>query len=948
MFTVARRSRFRSSASWLVYLLALGMAACGGTNSSSSLTLTRVEVTPSAVSRAAGTQQQYVAMAIFSDDTRQNVSADVTWSSSDTGVATISNTAGENGLARTLAPGTTTVTASFQSQTGSATLTVTAATLVSLAVTPVAPSIAKGTSQQFVAMGMFTDGSVQDVTAAATWSSSDPAVATISNSAGSNGLAQSLAEGATTIAAVYQDRTASTPLTVTAAVLSRIDVTPPSPSVPRGRTQQFTATAVFTDSSTQDLTTSVVWSSSDSNIANISNAVGSQGLAATNNIGVATIGAAFSGITGTTALTVIDATLSAIQITVTPPAAAPTLPRGFQRQFTATGLFSDNSNRDITADVIWTSTNTARATISNQSGSQGLATGVTAGATTITASRGSVVGSVGLTVSNATLRAINVQPANQAIALGLTQAFSATGRFSDSTTLDLTAQVTWTSSNTATATISNAAGSRGLASSVATGATVISATFAATTGTTALTVTAASLNTITVAPAAGSTPAGTSLAFTATGAFSDGSTRDITGDVTWSSSDATIATISNAGPSKGVSTTVRVGTATITAALAARTGTAGLTVTDAVLSSIAVTPANRSLPLGLSRQFTATGRYSDNSLQDLTGSVTWASSDTAVATISNAIGSAGLASTLGIGTTTIKATLGAINGQTDLTVTAVSLQSIGLTPTDASAAAGTMLQYSAVGTYSDGSTQDLTRAVTWSSSQPAIADISNDSDPDRNTQGLAFARAVGSVTITAVLPGTSNRVHTLLTVTAATLNAIVVTPADVTVPRHYSLQYTATGLYSDGSSADLTQQVGWTTLDGAIATVGNDADNKGIVTGLSAGSTNVVATMGAIDGQTRITVSDATLTSIAVTPDSASIARGATLQYTATGTFSDGQVLPMTTQVNWVSSNTAVATISNAAGSQGLAVSSPLFFGTVTISARSNLVVGATDLLVRF
>ena len=91
-----------------------------------------------------------------------------------------------------------------------------------------------------------------------------------------------------------------------------------------------------------------------------------------------------------------------------------------------------------------------------------------------------------------------------------------------------------------------------------------------------------------------------------------------------------------------------------------------LTVTAATLQSIAVTPANPSIAKGATQQFTATGTFSDNSTQNLTGQVTWASATTAVATIT----AGGLATGVAAGTSTISATLGAVSGSTVLTVTA--------------------------------------------------------------------------------------------------------------------------------------------------------------------------------------------------------------------------------------------------------------------------------------
>jgi trimeric autotransporter adhesin len=72
-----------------------------------------------------------------------------------------------------------------------------------------------------------------------------------------------------------------------------------------------------------------------------------------------------------------------IYITVTPT--NPTISNGSALQFDAVGNYQDNDQADITTSVTWSSSNTLVSTISNTSGSQGLATAVSAGTTTITA-----------------------------------------------------------------------------------------------------------------------------------------------------------------------------------------------------------------------------------------------------------------------------------------------------------------------------------------------------------------------------------------------------------------------------------------------------------------------------------------------------------------------------------------------------------------------------------
>ena len=90
--------------------------------------------------------------------------------------------------------------------------TVTAPSLISIAVTPASPGIDNGTAQQLIATGSYSDGSAQDVSSIATWSSSATAVATIN----STGLASAVASGQSTIQASLSSINGSTVLTVSA------------------------------------------------------------------------------------------------------------------------------------------------------------------------------------------------------------------------------------------------------------------------------------------------------------------------------------------------------------------------------------------------------------------------------------------------------------------------------------------------------------------------------------------------------------------------------------------------------------------------------------------------------------------------------------------------------------------------------------------------------------
>ena len=167
---------------------------------------------------------------------------------------------------------------------------------------------------------------------------------------------------------------------------------------------------------------------------------------------------------------------------------------------------------------------------------------------------------------------------------------------------------------------------------------------------------------IAITPSSPSLVAGTKQLLTATGTYDDGSSKTLT-SAKWKSSDSSTVTVDEAG----LVTAVAIGSANILASDGDIVGSTTVTVTAAALRTITLSPLDPILRLsgGNTQQFTAIGTYSDASSADLTNSVTWASSNTNVASIS----STGLATASSLkGTTTISATSGAVNTSTTLTV----------------------------------------------------------------------------------------------------------------------------------------------------------------------------------------------------------------------------------------------------------------------------------------
>lgn len=173
----------------------------------------------------------------------------------------------------------------------------------------------------------------------------------------------------------------------------------------------------------------------------------------------------------------------------------------------------------------------------------------------------------------ATLTSVSITPGVASIATGSSASLTATAKYSDNTTADVTTQVTWASSNNTVATIS----ATGVATGILVGSAAVTATLNDVSSPAAtLTVTSAALSSITINPTSASSLKGTPVTFTAIGTFSDNTTGNISGSVTWDSSTPAVATLNGSG----IATTLAEGSTTITASMNGITSSsATLTVT---------------------------------------------------------------------------------------------------------------------------------------------------------------------------------------------------------------------------------------------------------------------------------------------------------------------------------------------------------------------------------
>ncbi len=171
---------------------------------------------------------------------------------------------------------------------------------------------------------------------------------------------------------------------------------------------------------------------------------------------------------------------------------------------------------------------------------------------------------------------------------------------------------------------------------------------------------------------------------------------------------------------------------------------------------------------------------------------------------------------------------------------------------------------------------------------------------------------MGPVNVTGTFNGQS--ASGVLTITAATLQNITIFPAGPSVARGFSVQAGANATFSDGSVQNITNTATWSSGDTTIANV----SAAGNVSANNVGVANITATQGVVSSSTTITVSQASLVSLAISPVGPSnVTLGGQLQLSATGTFSDATTLDLTSAATWASNNTGIAAVTNAAPVKG-------------------------------
>lgn len=361
------------------------------------------------------------------------------------------------------------------------------------------------------------------------------------------------------------------------------------------------------------------------------------------------------------------------------------------------------------------------------------------------------------------------------------------------------------------------------------------------------------------------------------------SPRDASGNalsgraVAWTSSNQAVATVSSAGLVTGVAP----GSAVITATSEGVSGSATVTVAPPPVASVQVTLSAATIASGGTTQASAALR--DAAGNPLTGrSVTWISSNEAVASVSNS----GLVTGLAQGSATIAATSEGVSGSATVTVVPPPVATVTLSSAQSTLTIGGTTQVNATLRDAGGATLS-DRIISWSTSSSAIATVSQ--------TGLVTAASAGSVTITATSEGKAGSIQ--LTVLAPSPASVTVSPANVTLTQGQTVTLTAT--VRDAAQNVLTNQaVTWSSSNPAVITT----LQSGQITAVGSGTATVTATSGGRSGTASVTVTATPVASITLNASAITMAAGDVRVLIATARDAAGNTLAGR-PVSWTSTD---------------------------------------------
>lgn len=723
--------------------------------------------------------------ATYADGKTEDVTSKADWFSDNESVAYVSK-----GTIRTYSKGEAVITAQYGDKTVTIPVRVDTAQVLKTDVSRL--DLRAGDSKRIKLTVTYADGSTEDVTQLADWSSDNSKAASVHK-----GDVKAIGTGTAVITAEYGDK--SVTVTANVEIAKKLEVDKSDVFLKANGTAQLTLTATYADGKPIDVTSKAEWSSDDRDIADIT----SDGKITAYQNGQATITASYGA---KTVNVTVDVSV-ARKLDVDKKSVS--LRKGDTSNLKVTATYANGTSEDVTSTVDWSSDNELVATAR-----KGTVRALDSGSTRVTAKFGDKVVTTTVDVDPATkLEAdqlkFEIQPSD-IVRVKLTATYA------DETTEDVTDKAEWTTSNSAFATVND-----GVITAVERGEVTITAKYGK--KSVKIVVSVGKLDTLTISEKTLVMKEDDRKQLTLIAKYKDGTTKDVTDTAEWSTSSATIAEVSN-----GLVTAVGTGKATI----AAKFGEKVVTTSAQIEVADKLTATYRSLIMqkGQSLQVGLTATYADGTTEDVTGKATWSISSSKIAEVEN-----GLVTSIDRGKTSLTAKYGTktinIPVEVDYAVKltanekAFDLQS------------GASAQIKVTATFSDGTTRDVTNETEWTSRSFKVADVS--------ATGLLTAASYGKTTITAKFGGKSLSIP----VEVDTLKYLKSSVKTIELTAGKSSVVVLTATYKNGVEGNVSPKAEWKSSKDTVADV-----KDGTITAYEKGTASITAKFGGKSVTIRVIV----------------------------------------------------------------------------------------------
>ncbi|OPH59469.1 hypothetical protein BC351_21225 [Paenibacillus ferrarius] len=630
----------------------------------------RIDAEKSEISLLVKGTEKIKLMATYPDGTVADVSEKAEWTTDKENVADAIK-----GTVTGYSAGTASLTAKYGTKT--TTIKVDVDSTLKLELDKQSILLKKNATGTLKLTATYANGTKEDISDRAEWTSSDANIVQVTK-----GTVSAIAIGEATISAKYGEKVITANVDV--EVPRRLVVNKDLLSMQTGQEQTLSLTATYADGTTSTVTDGVTWTVDDDSIAFVT-----KGKVTAYKPGIATVTATYGGKTTTTKVEVDIPTM------IKPSKKIVNLQIGGSEQIVLTAYFKDGREVDVSSKAEWTTSSKEVAETRN-----GDISGIATGAATITAKYGTRTAAIQVSVG--VLKSLTISPEKLVMKKGDAVTLKATAVYTDDSTKDVTSDVIWTSSNVKAATVE-----AGKVKAVASGESTLSAQLDSKTITLTVQVDMANDLTANVTNLVFDLNETRSIVLTAVD--SDGASRTVTNEAEWKTSNSAIATVT-----KGVVTPVSRGKTTISAVYGGKTVT--IPVEIGVIQALVADKTFIVTKSGDQVQVRLKATLTDGTIKDVTEIATWKVSAYKLGTVAN-----GLFTATASGKTTITGSFGG-----KMVAIPIEIDSLKYLKTDivkVELQEGKTAKIEAIGTYTDGTEEDVTKPSLWTSSNIMIADV---------------------------------------------------------------------------------------------------------------------------------------------------------------------------------------------------------------------------------